>query len=100
LVRFEFESEIFWLFYLYLVHLENHVCLSRGVQVAGAAWWAATKIVVGVGDLVRMTRDGQTQVGYLMARRSGGRVTPCAICTVHVETRSVSFLVETPNQVL
>jgi hypothetical protein len=56
--------------------------------------------VVGVGDLVRMTRDGQTQVGYLMARRSGGRVTPCAICTVHVETRSVSFLVETPNQVL
>jgi hypothetical protein len=25
-------------------------------------------------------------------------VTPCAICTVHVETRSVGFLVEPQNQ--
>jgi hypothetical protein len=34
------------------IHVENHVCLSRGVQVIGAAWWAATRIVVRVGDLV------------------------------------------------
>jgi hypothetical protein len=34
------------------------------------------------------------QVGYSVAGRSGGRVTPCAICTVHVETRSAGFLVE------
>jgi hypothetical protein len=34
------------------------------------------------------------QVGYSVARQSRGRVAPCAVCTVHVETRSVSFLVE------
>jgi hypothetical protein len=38
------------------------------------------------------------QVGYSVARRSRGRVAPCAICTVHVEMRSTSFLVETQNQ--
>jgi hypothetical protein len=37
------------------------------------------------------------QVGYSVAERSGGRVTPCAVCTVHVETRSVSFLVKPQN---
>jgi hypothetical protein len=37
--RFEFESETFrWFYYLYLVCVENHVCLSHDVQVAGAAW--------------------------------------------------------------
>jgi hypothetical protein len=39
-----------------------------------------------------------TQVGYLVAGRSRGRVTLCAVCTVHVETRSVGFLVEPQNQ--
>jgi hypothetical protein len=39
-----------------------------------------------------------TQVGYSMAGRSRDRVTPCAVCTVHVETRSTSFLVEPQNQ--
>jgi hypothetical protein len=34
------------------------------------------------------------QVRYLVARRSRGRVAPCAACTVHVETRSAGFLVE------
>jgi hypothetical protein len=34
------------------VRVENHVCLSRGVQVTGAAWQAAMRIVIGVGDLV------------------------------------------------
>jgi hypothetical protein len=43
-----------------LFHLENRVCLSRGVQVAGAVWWAATRIMVGVGDLVQRTGDGCT----------------------------------------
>jgi hypothetical protein len=38
------------------------------------------------------------QVGYSMAGRLGGCVTLCAICTVHVETRSVGFLVEPQNQ--
>jgi hypothetical protein len=56
---FEFESGTFrWLYYLYLVRVENHVCLSHGVQVVGAAWWTATRIVAGVGDLVWRTEDG------------------------------------------
>jgi hypothetical protein len=38
------------------------------------------------------------QVGYSVAGRSRGRVAPCAVCTWHVETRSVSFLVEPQNQ--
>jgi hypothetical protein len=40
--------------------VENRVCLSHGVQVAGAARWAATRIMAGVGDLVQRTRDGHT----------------------------------------
>jgi hypothetical protein len=33
------------------------------------------------------------QVGYSVVRRSRGRVTPCAVCTVHMETRArVSWL--------
>jgi hypothetical protein len=38
------------------------------------------------------------QVGYLVARRSGGWVTPCAVCTMHMKMRSVGFLVEPQNQ--
>jgi hypothetical protein len=37
-------------------------------------------------------------VGYSVAGRSRGRVTLCAVCTVHVETRSEDFLVEPQNQ--
>jgi hypothetical protein len=37
------------------------------------------------------------QVRYSMARRSGGQVTLCAACTVHVEM-STSFFVEPQNQ--
>jgi hypothetical protein len=37
LVRFEFESGIVLFFLLSLFCSENCVCLSRGVQVAGAA---------------------------------------------------------------
>jgi hypothetical protein len=38
------------------------------------------------------------QVRYSVARRSRGRVVSCAVCTVHVETRSAGFLVEPQNQ--
>jgi hypothetical protein len=38
------------------------------------------------------------QVGYSVAGRSRDRVAPCAVCTWHVETRSVVFLVEPQNQ--
>jgi hypothetical protein len=49
-------------------------------------------IEVGVGDLVWRIRNDQAQVGYSVAGRSGGRVTPCAIHIVYVEEmRSVVF---------
>jgi hypothetical protein len=38
------------------------------------------------------------QVGYSVAGRSKGRVTLCAVCTIHVKTRSAGFLVEPQNQ--
>jgi hypothetical protein len=79
-VRFEFKSGTFHLFYLYLVHLENHVYLSRGVQVAGAAWWAAMRIVAGVGDLVQRIRDGRT--GWVLGGQMIGR-SGVTVCDLH-----------------
>jgi hypothetical protein len=67
-------------FLLPLFHLENCVCLSHGVQVAGAAWHAAMRIVVGVGDLVQRTWDGRTGrvLGGQAIERLGG-----AVCGLH-----------------
>jgi hypothetical protein len=50
--------------------------LSHGVQVAGAAWHVATRIMVGVGDLVQRTGDGRTGrvLGGRAIERSGGTV--------------------------
>jgi alpha-D-ribose 1-methylphosphonate 5-triphosphate synthase subunit PhnG len=56
------------------------------------------RIMVGVGDLVLRIRDDQAQVGYSVVGRSRGRVTLCAVCTVHKQTRSISFLVQPQNQ--
>jgi hypothetical protein len=65
-----------FVFLLSLFRLENRVCLSRGVQVAGVTWHAATRIVAGVGDLVQRTADGRT--GRVLSgraiERSGGTV--------------------------
>jgi hypothetical protein len=69
LARFEFESETVRLFYLLpLVHLENHVCLSHGMQLAGAAWYAATRIVTEIGDWVQRTEDGR--IGRILGGRA------------------------------
>jgi hypothetical protein len=58
---FEFESGIVhFVFLLPLFRLQNHVYLSRGVQVAGAACRAVTRTMAGVGDLVQRTGDGRT----------------------------------------
>jgi hypothetical protein len=38
------------------------------------------------------------QVRYSVVGRSRGRVTLCAVCTMHVETKRVSFLIEHQNQ--
>jgi hypothetical protein len=69
-----------FVFLLSLFCSENHVCLSRGVQVAGAAWRAATRTVAGVGDLVQRTGDGRT--GQVLdgraVERSGG-----IVCGLH-----------------
>jgi hypothetical protein len=61
---------------LSLFHLENHVCLSRGVQVAGVSWQATTRIMAGVGDLVQRTGDGRTRrvLGGQTIGRSGDAV--------------------------
>jgi hypothetical protein len=50
--------------------------LSRGVQVAGAAWRVAMRIVAGVGDLVQRTGNGHTGrvLGGRAIERSGGAV--------------------------
>jgi hypothetical protein len=70
-VRFEFESgTVLFCFPFIVFCLENHVCLSCGVHVAGAAWRAVMRTVAGVGDLVQRTGDGST-----------GRVAPCVVCT-------------------
>jgi hypothetical protein len=52
------------------------------------------RIEAGVGDLVWRFGDDQAQVGYLVVRRLGGRVTPCAIRIVLVEEMTrMNFLV-------
>jgi hypothetical protein len=50
--------------------------LSRGVQVAGAAWCATMRTVAGVGDLVQRTGDGRTGqvLGGWAVERTGGAV--------------------------
>jgi hypothetical protein len=55
-----------------LFRLENHVCLSRGVQVVGAAWCAAMRTVAGVGDLVQRTGDGR--IGQILGGRAVERL--------------------------
>jgi hypothetical protein len=65
---------------LSLYRVENHVCLSRGVQVTGVAWCAAMKIMAGVGDLVQRTGDGHT--GWVLGGRTIER-SGDAMCGLH-----------------
>jgi hypothetical protein len=55
--------------------------LSRDVQVAGAAWRAATRTVAGVGDLVQRIGDGHTGrvLDGRVVERSGD-----AVCGLHL----------------
>jgi hypothetical protein len=64
------------LLHLSLFHLENRACLSCGVQVAGVAWWATMRIMVGVGNLVQRTGDGciGRVLGGWAIERSGNAV--------------------------
>jgi hypothetical protein len=82
LARFEFKSEIvLFCFLLPLFRSENRVCLSRGVQVVGVAWRAATRTMSGVGDLVQSIGDGRTGrvLGGRAIERSGD-----AVCGLHL----------------
>jgi hypothetical protein len=56
--------------------LENCVCLSHGVQVTGAAWCAATRIMAVVEDLVQRTENCRTDrvLGGRTIKRSSGTV--------------------------
>jgi hypothetical protein len=47
---------------------------------------------------VQRTSDSQAQVGNSVVGQSGGRVTSCAVCTIHKEIRSAGFLVQPQNQ--
>jgi hypothetical protein len=71
----------YFVFLLSLFRSENRVCLSRGVQVAGAAWRATTRTVVRVEDLVQRTVDGR--IGRVLSgrpvERSGG-----VVCGLHL----------------
>jgi hypothetical protein len=79
---FEFEcGVVLFCFLLPLFRLENRVCLSHGVQVAGAVCRAVTRTVTGVGDLVQRIGDGHT--GRILdgrtVERSGG-----VVCGLHL----------------
>jgi hypothetical protein len=66
--------------HLSFVHLENRVFLSCGVQVVGATWRAAMRIIAGVGDLVQRTRDGHT--GWVLGDRAIEKSSG-AVCGLH-----------------
>jgi hypothetical protein len=65
----------------------GHISRSSGLLHVDRGRWTWCKGPVMVA-----------QVGYSVIGRSGGRVTPCAVCIVHVETMSANFLVEPQTQ--
>jgi hypothetical protein len=78
----------------------DHPCLGvrcHSVQVVGAAWRAAMRIVAGVGDLMQRTRNGRTGqiLGDWPIERSGG-----VVCSLHCARgdEELGFLVEPQNQ--
>jgi hypothetical protein len=78
---FEFKSRIVsFCFSFFFVLFAEPRLLVRGVQVAGAAWHAAMRIVKGVGDVLQRTEDGRTSrlLGGQAIERSGG-----AVCGLH-----------------
>jgi hypothetical protein len=74
------QGQFYFIFLLSLSRSENRVCLSRGVQVTGATWRAAMRIMTGVGDLMQRTGNGHTGrvLGGRAIERSGG-----ALCSLH-----------------
>jgi hypothetical protein len=54
--------------------------LPRDVQVAGAAWRVAMRIMAGVGDLVQRTGDGR--IGRVLGGQTIERSSD-AVCSLH-----------------
>jgi hypothetical protein len=54
--------------------------VTHGVYVVGAAWRVATRIVVGVGDLVWRIGDGH--IGRVLGGRMNGRLGG-AVCDLY-----------------
>jgi hypothetical protein len=79
-VSIRIQDNFVYFTFIFVYWLEDRVCLSRGVQVAGAAWRAATRIVAGVGNLVQRTGDGRTSrvLGGRTIGRSGN-----VVCVLH-----------------
>jgi hypothetical protein len=69
---------------LSLFWFEILVCLSHGVQVAGVAWQAATRITTGVGDLVQRIGDGR--IGQVLGSRTIER-SGDVVCDLHYAPR-------------
>jgi hypothetical protein len=65
------------------IRLENHGCLSRGVQEIGVVRCAVTRIVSGVRDLLQRTGDSRISrvLGDRTIERSGG--TMCDLYRAH-----------------
>jgi hypothetical protein len=77
-------GQFYFIFLLSLFRLENRVCLSRGVQVAGVTWRAATRTVAGVGDL--MQRTGDDHIGRVLGGRTVER-SGDIVCGLHLTRR-------------
>jgi hypothetical protein len=66
---------------LSLFRLENHICLSCGVQVTCVAWRAVTRTMARVEDLVQRIGNGRTDrvLGGRAVERSDG-----SVCGLHL----------------
>jgi hypothetical protein len=80
-VWIQIQDSFILFFFLSLFRLKNRVCLSRGVQVAGAAWCVATMIVAGVGDLVQ--RTGNDHIGWILGGQAVERSSG-TMCGLHL----------------
>jgi hypothetical protein len=87
------------------VVLSYYLC-SCGESHLLVSWCAGSRCDIAGSDEDRgrsrrpgaEDRGWSAQVGYSVAERSGDRVMSCAICTMHIEMRSMDFLVEPQNQ--
>jgi hypothetical protein len=83
--EFEFKTVSFYFYFIFVSFGESRLLIS---------WCAGDRCGMTCSDENR----GRSRRPGAEDRGSRGRVTPCAVCTVHVETMSASFLVDPQNQ--